>query len=114
MKPTAQDAKARGVYGILFFVSLPIPLFHYRVLGDALWAVRYPWGLHPVENLLLWQLGRWSVTLPIAILALLAASWIWPRLCAPAVLVGIAIGVSVSATLYAFFCALALWMALPK
>ena len=40
MKKNTQDAKARGAYGLLFFVSLAIPLFHYRALAPALWKIR--------------------------------------------------------------------------
>ena len=49
--------QARVAYAVLLLVSIPIPLFHYRILGDVLWAIRYPWGLHPVPILILWNLG---------------------------------------------------------
>ena len=114
MKWVTPDAKARGAYLILFLASLPIPILHYRKLGDALWAVRYPWGLHPIQNLWVWDLGRLSVVFPVAILVILTASFMWRRLCAPSVLVGVAFGASVFTALYGYFCGLALWMALPK
>jgi hypothetical protein len=113
MKLASPDAKARGVYAILFLTSLPIPLFHYRALGNALWAVRYPWGLHPIQNLAVWHLGRLSAALPVTLLALLIASWRWTGLCAPTTLVRVAVGVCVFTALYAFECALALCMTLP-
>jgi len=114
MKFATRNVKARGVYVILFFTSLLIPLLHYRLLGDALWAVRYPWDLHPIQNLCVWHMGRFSAVFPVAILALLTASWVWPRLCAPAALVGVAVVTSVFTALYAYYCGLALWFALPR
>ena len=112
MKLATPEAKARGVYAILFILSLPVPLFHHQALGDALWAVRFCWGLHPIQNLGLWHLGRLSVALPVTLLALLIASWRWTGLCAPTMLVRVAVGVCLFTVLYAMACALALWMAL--
>ena len=114
MKIATRYAKARAVYAILFLVSIPIPLLHYQFLGDALWAVRYPWGLHPVLVLCLWGLGRDSVALPIAILAVLSASWVWPRLCSPAVLIGVAFVGWTFTAFYAYCCGVALFFALQR
>lgn len=112
MKLATPEAKARAVYATLFILSLPIPLFHFGPLGETLWAVRYHWGLHPFEILTLWNLGKLSVAPPVALLALLTASWMWPRLCAPKMLVIVAVAMCAFVVLYAVTCSFALWMAL--
>ena len=111
MKLATSEAMARGVYTILFIVSLPIPLFHQRALGEALWAVRYPWGL---QNLCLWDLGRLSVVIPVSLLALLIASWWYKGLCATNMLILVAVGMCVFTEIYAINCALALFIALSS
>lgn len=112
MKLATPDAKARGVYGVLVLLSLPIPLFHYRALGEILWAIRFPWGLHPIQNLSLWHLGGLSAAMPVGVLVLWVASWRYSALCTPTVLLCVAIGVAAFTVIYAMVCALALWMAL--
>jgi hypothetical protein len=114
MKLATSEAKARGVYAILFIVSLPIPLFHQRALGEALWAIRYPWGLHPFQNLSLWHLGRLSVVLPVSLLALLIASWRYKSLCTPKTIMLVAVGMCIFTVIYAINCALALLIALSS
>ncbi len=112
MKTSSPEARARGTYGILFLLSLPIPVFHVQVLGEALWAIRYPWGLHPIEILSLWHLGRLSFAVPAIILCLLAASYKWKGLCTPQTLLRVALAVVAFSVLYAMEAAVTLWMAL--
>ena len=114
MRLASPDAKARGVYALLLILSLPIPLFHHQALGEALWAIRYPWGLHPIQNLSVWHLGRLSAALPVALLLLLVASWRWHKLCESATLVRVALAFCMFTLLYAMQCALALLMALDQ
>jgi len=110
MKKLTQQEKARGTYGIMFLISLPIPVFHYKAFGHAIWTVRYPWGLHPIEILNLWELGRFSVFIPIALILLVALSWKFVIICKPETLVRVAIAVLIFSTIYAINCALAFWM----
>ena len=110
MKKLTQQGKTRVIYGILFLISLPIPVFHYKAFGNAIWNIRYPWGLHPIEILNLWHLGRFSVSIPIALILLIALSWKFKMICKPETQVRVAIGVLVFSTFYAMNCALAFWM----
>jgi len=71
-------------------------------------CVRYPWGFHPIQNLSVWHLGRLSAALPVTLLFLLVASWRWRKLCEPATLVRITLGVCMFTVLYAVECGLAL------
>jgi hypothetical protein len=100
------------MYVLLIFVSVGIPLFHYRVLGEALWAIRYRWGLHPVQNLMVWHSGRLSAIIPIGLLVALILSWKFEWLCSPVTLMRVSVALYIFVTVYALQCALALWMAL--
>ena len=114
MKRASPDAKARGVYAALLVLSLPLPVFHHQVLGGALWAVRYPWGLHPIQNLSVWHLGRLSAAVPVLLVTLLVASWRWRKLCEPATFVRVALAFCAFTVLYAVECGFALMMALDQ
>ena len=114
MKMTRPEAQARVAYAVLLLVSIPIPLFHYRILGDVLWAIRYPWGLHPVPILILWNLGWLSAAMPAILLALFSASWKWNRLCVLKAPLFVALGVCLFTTMYGTMCAVALWLALGR
>ena len=95
------EGKARGMYAILLFVSLPIPLLHHAALGDALRAVRCSSGLHPFQNLIVWHLGSLGTILPIMLLCLLALSWRLKWLCAPTTVVRVDLAVSIFTMTYA-------------
>lgn len=114
MKLTSSATQARVAYAVLLIISIPIPLFHYRVLGDTLWAIRYPWGLHPVPLLILWNLGWLSAAIPAILLALFFASWKWNRLCVSRAPLLAALGVCLFTTMYGTMCAMALWLALGR
>jgi hypothetical protein len=95
--------KARLWYGILFLVSLLVPIVHFRYVDAQLETTRYSWGLMPAHFLFLRWFGQTSVTASVVLLALFAASWRFARLRSPAVVLVVSAGLFVFASLYAAY-----------
>lgn len=98
--------KVRLWYGILFLVSLLVPICHFWYVDAQLETTRYSLGLMPADLLFLRWFGQISIAASVVILALFAASWRFARLRSPAVVLVVSAGLFVFASLYAAYASL--------